>query len=478
MRLEQEGQIRVENSLIGDNMLEWLFSWARQVKNRVFPVRTVQNAFDIKNTAVSEQMEAALSLWAQIYADKAPWLDELCVRSAGIAAQIANKWAVLATIEMSAEVHGNNARAVYLNEQFQALADRLPIELQYAFATGGMVFKPYPAGAKILVDCVPQGNFVPVEVGGDGVLTAAVFFDMKSAGDKNYVRIEYHQLANGKYTIQNKAYEGTTSGLGREAGLSVVPEWDTLQPIAVVEGVDRPLYGYLRVPRANKADPSSKLGVSCFADAVEFIKKADIQWDRIDWEYDSAERSLYVDRTVFNNDAPNPKPRLLKTLDLGTGNESALHEFSPEPRDAAFINGLNEIKREIEFHCGLSYGIISDPEEKAMTATEILSSKQNMYATNYTNQKAMRAALDDLVYAMDAYASMYSLAPPGSYEFSIDFKDSILSDEDAQIADMRNDVAAGLVRPELYIMRKYSVTEEQAKEMMPAAEQMNEAAIP
>lgn len=40
------------------------------------------------------------------------------------------------------------------------------------------------------------------------------------------------------------------------------------------------------------------------------------------------------------------------------------------------------------------------------------------------------------------------------------------------IADMRNDVSAGLIRLELYIMRKYNVTEEEAVAMMPSMDSM------
>lgn len=53
--------------------------------------------------------------------------------------------------------------------------------------------------------------------------------------------------------------------------------------------------------------------------------------------------------------------------------------------------------------------------------------------------------------------------------------DSILEDTTTKqlaLADMRNDVVAGLVRPELYIMKKYGVTVEEAANMMPKMEDM------
>ncbi|MGL4623679.1 MAG: phage capsid protein, partial [Culicoidibacterales bacterium] len=62
--------------------------------------------------------------------------------------------------------------------------------------------------------------------------------------------------------------------------------------------------------------------------------------------------------------------------------------------------GLNELLKRIEFNVGMSYGTISDPAEIPKTATEIISSKQRLYATVKELQQALEFALDDLVYAM------------------------------------------------------------------------------
>ena len=55
------------------------------------------------------------------------------------------------------------------------------------------------------------------------------------------------------------------------------------------------------------------------------------------------------------------------------------HEFSPQLRQADFIAGLEEYKREIEFAVGLSYGDISNPQTVDKTATEVKSSKQRKF---------------------------------------------------------------------------------------------------
>ena len=131
----------------------------------------------------------------------------------------------------------------------------------------------------------------------------------------------------------------------------------------------------------------------------------------------------------------------------------------------------------IEFNTGLSYGILSDPQTVAMTATEIESSKQRMYATVYDIQNALEDMIKDLVYAVSTLADLYNLTPNDEYEISFDWGDGIIKDTQAQqeeLEHMRLDVAAGLLKPELYIMKKYKVDEQTAKNMMAEQNEVTE----
>ena len=107
------------------------------------------------------------------------------------------------------------------------------------------------------------------------------------------------------------------------------------------------------------------------------------------------------------------------------------------------------------------------------TATEIEATKQRMYATIEGIKDNFESTLDGLIYAMSVMSGLYGLAPAGDYAVTYEWGDSILEDTAAKqlaLADMRSDVAAGLIRPELYIMRKYNCTEEEALDMMPDVE--------
>ena len=129
------------------------------------------------------------------------------------------------------------------------------------------------------------------------------------------------------------------------------------------------------------------------------------------------------------------------------------------------IRDRQNILKQIEFQVGMSYGTLSDPQSVEKTATEIRNSKQRMYITIDSIQKALQHTFDGLLYAMDVYAGLYNLAPAGGYEASYDWGDSILEDADAkerERANDRQDLAAGILNDWEYRAKWYNETEDEA----------------
>ena len=146
--------------------------------------------------------------------------------------------------------------------------------------------------------------------------------------------------------------------------------------------------------------------------------------------------------------------------------------FSPDFRDESLFNGLNKILRNIEFKCGLAYGTLSDVQDVEKTAEEIKSSKQRSFSTVSDIQSSIEDALVQLLHAMDTLCTLYNLAPAGKSELVCSFGDGVLEDIDKEFARRLNLVNAGLLRPELFIAWYFRCSEEEAKEMMPGAEEV------
>jgi len=462
----------------------------------------VEQAFGIK-IPLSLTMRDAMILWNKMYVDKAPWKyykygddKNVCERSLKIPSSVASELARLTTLEMKAEITGSD-RADYLNQQFQKFViPNIRQAAEYATAFGGVVFKPYVTESGIAVAIIPQGRFYPVSFTGNDI-NAAVFSSEFQSGDTRYTRLEFHRTFERNGTlhsdIQNKCFaqqvstsssQSDSCHLGTEIQLSDVPEWKDIEADVRIDKVKHPLFSYFKMPFANTIDTHSPLGVSCYSRAVDQIRLADQQLNRLEWEYVSTESAVYVDNDFLEqDDYGNPKPlkkteeRLYRTYSGDTGNSSKepITIYSPQIRHESLMEGIDFYKREIEFQCGLAYGTLSNPQSVEKTAEEVKQAKQRSYSTVKDIQTALDTALRNLIDAMDDIASLYELAPEGEYEFRCDWDDGIVVDRSKWFSEMLSLVGANLVKPEVFVAEYFGCTEEEALDKyMPKPEIDNE----
>lgn len=431
-------------------------SFMKGVWQRLFPIKDVKEALGLK-IALSEDMVSNIELWQKCYTGNAGWLDSnKGIISLKLERSITREFANVVLNEMTATV--NNSK---LDDIFQKSKRNINKYLQRGLATGAMVIKPL-GGDK--VQYVAQNAFIPVEYDSAGRLIKVIFPEYKKLGDNHYTRLEFHSLdyENG-LTITNTAYvSGTPSNLGRQIPLSAVDEWAGLLDLVSYPLMKRPAFGYYVNPIDNTID-GSHCGVSIFEPAIEIIERADVQFGRIDWEFESGERAIHADEQAFKgeNNIGKLNERLYRAVDLDT--DDLLKEYSPALRQDDFIKGLEEYKRNIEFAVGLAYGDLSNPQFVDKTATEVKSAKQRKYDTVTAIQNNLKDCLDDLVYALAFFNSMTL----SGYKFICDFKDSILTDESEERKQDQQDLANGTLRPEEYRAKWRGEDIETAKKNLP-----------
>lgn len=436
-------------------MFEKIKEWFLRGIDKMLSKSTVEEALKVK-AAVSYEMETAMNLWLKIFTNNAPWLDDE-VKSLQLGASIAEEFARLITLEMKSEVTGST-RAEYINEYYKKVLEDIKTHLALYNAVGGGFFKPYVKNNKFYIDYVPQTDCKPLKFDSAGNITSIVFSSQISKGNKYYTRLEIHTLEDTNYTIENKAYVTETynsSRLGREISLLDVQEWADLEPKTVIKNVERPLFAYYKVPLTNNIDTKSCLGVSVYNKAVDSIRKADIQASRLDYEYESAERSVYADIEAIKNDGTGKPIRNKIVKTLNTDEDNFYKEFSPQLRDEGFIRGENKIKQEIEFQTHLAYGTISDPSQVDKTATEINASKQRSYSSVSQMQKSLENSLKHLVYILEVYCDLYDLAPSGECEVSSEWDDSIIVDAESEQRIIMQEVDKRLLSKKDYLIRRY-----------------------
>lgn len=456
-------------------MFEKILNWIKGVIGKMFNSNTIQSALNVK-VAMSSDMANAITLFEKIYMNEADWLKKNEVESLELGSSIANEFARLTTLEMKSDITGS-ARADFLNEQYNKVKEKLNENLEVGNAVGGLVFKPYVKDNKIYVDLVKGSCFYPTDFDNSGNITGGIFVSQLTKGDNIYTRLEYHKFyekaveSDINYIIKNVAYRSSDNSiLGTKIELNKVQEWENIQEETAIRYVEKPLFSYYKPPVANNIDPESPVGVSVYARAVNLIKEADRQFGRIVWEYEASEKAVYVDEQATKPSPNNKKSfminklknRLYKTLN--TNNEEFFKDYSPDIRDESLWRGLNKTLQRIEFNVGLAYGTLSEPNTVDKTATEIKSSKQRSYATVSKMQENLQKALENLIYAMDVLTTLYNLAPQGNYEVSFNWDDSLIVDTEKEQMLQMQEVNQGLRSKVKYIMFRYGLTEEQARE--------------
>ena len=431
--------------------------------------RRVQSMFertDLKQVLGSEieltaQMIDSIDLWQNMLTGSAPWANK--TPSMGLESGICREFADVAINEMQAKVEDNES----LDQIFQMAIRELNENLQDGLALGSLIIKPLLGGH---VEYVTADNFIPVRFE-NGRPVDCVFIERKQLDEnKFYHRLERHTLTPAGLTITNKAYQSTSSArIGMQVSLDAVEVWAGLPDEISYPGMNRIDFGYYRNPLKNRIN-GSQCGVSVYSGtAVDRIKDADVQAARLDWEYESGERAIHVDERALKTGVNGQKSvakthkRLYRGLNIDQKNDDLFKEYSPVMRDDSYRQGLESALRRVEFSVGLAYGDLSDAQYVEKTATEIKAAKQRKYNRVAAIQENLRVCLEDLVDALAFYNSSYTT----SYSLSCSFNDSILTDEEAERNQDRQDVSMGVMRLEEYRAKWYGEDVETALANLP-----------
>lgn len=463
----------------------------------MIPHSDIEAALGIR-TMVSDEMQSALRYWYDVSIRGVPLDGKADTKVMGWPAMISNELARLTTLEMQVTIQGSD-RADWVSRHFQqTLTPKHRRKFSLALALGSGIWKPCQTRDDITVEFIPATGYYPIATNAHDQLTEAVFVDQFTDSDYVYTRLEWMHVLTGPedyhdkerdileerdldaspiypcVQIINLAYMSTSrDSLGRETKLGSRPEWEGIEPMAYLPGLESLPVGYFVTPIENTVDVSSDMGAAIFAPAIPAIIDADVQYTRLDWEYEGGEMAIDTDSTYLKPtavpsllsddyclkhygvprdaltvEAPKHRERMFRGLDVNTGiaqNQPFYNVFSPTLRDSSYLEGLNHYIRQVESRAGLSFGTFSQVATVERTATEIINSKQKSHALVKDLQTALESALRDLIAALDFWANYLPGAPaPGKMDVRFDWDDSILIDRVTERAQWQQEVNMGL----------------------------------
>lgn len=437
--------------------------------------------FDIEDITSSE-MKHMVDKCKDIYQGKPYWVDDdEHIKTINFAKAVCSETARLVTLGIGIQIDGST-RAKWLQKQIDNIYYRLRDWEEYGCAFGTVILKPNGES----VDLYKPDQFIVTDQS-NGEITGCVFVNKEadSTGKKYYTRLEYHRfMDDGTYAISNKCYVGSSENdINESIDIEKTP-WVGLVEEAAIENIEQPLFGVLRTPHANNIDIDSTLSLPIFADAIEEFKDLDIAYSRNAKEIKDSKRLVLLDsdrllqsggrvqNTINGFEKARNElglPDYVKNA-YGDGQTNFYQEINPTLNTDTRLTGINALLSQIGYKCGFSNGYFVFNESTGIqTATGVEAEQQRTVQFIKDCRDKLENCMDDLIYALNAFADLYGYAPAGAYKVQYDFGD-ILYNYEEEKARWYSYVTQGKIPFWYYLTRFENMTEEDAKALEATAQ--------
>lgn len=347
--------------------------------------------------------------------------------------------------------------------------------LEYSFAMGGMVIKPYVEDGEVKLSFVTADCFIPLQWNNE-TITGGVFLNETKKGDKKYTHLEWHYFDKGVYHIVNEVYESKNGDdLGVKIDLSTIyPELEERTGIA---GLKKPIFIYIKPNTANNIDTQSPLGISLYANALDTMKAIDTAFDSFNREFKLGKKRIIVPSHMVKTVIDPTNGTAKRYFDSSDETYEALHtdnmddmkiqEMNVTLRVNEHIAAINALLNIFAMQTGFSSGTFTFDGESMKTATEVISEQSKTFKSKQSHEIIIESGLQELIDSIVAIAELHDLySAPNDYEVTIAFDDSIAEDKAAEIEKQAQMVINGLQSKKRAIMKVHGVTEEEALEIL------------
>lgn len=361
------------------------------------------------------------------------WLDEEDhITTINFAETLCSEVASLTTLGLGITVDGS-ARADWLQQEMDKIYYILRHWTEYACVYGTVILKPNGTG----IDFVMPEDYIITAQDGEKI-SGAVFID-RAADNRNYfTRLEYHRFEGENYVITNKCYIGASANdPGKPIDIKDTP-WKDISEEVVIGGLTQPLYAVFRTPPANNVEIGSPSGMPIFSEAMQELEDLDVSYSRMVKEIRDSKRTVLLDSdrllpsggkvSVVNSAFDTMReemglPDYVKNV-YGDGVNAFYQEINPTINTDARIVGLNALLSQIGFKAGFSDGyFVFDQKTGMITATQVESDDRRTIRSIKDMRDKLEDCLNSLIYALNAFADLYALAPAGAYQVTFDFGD-------------------------------------------------------
>lgn len=339
-------------------------------------------------------------------------------------------------------------------------------------------------GGSVGINYVEAANIYPTSWQ-NKVITECIFTFPKTYKRKKYVHFQYHRIEDvpgenrKQYVIENTVVENT-SGSGREL---TPDQWEEIPAFSglaerIETGSDQPLFIIDRLNMVNNADDdtTNPMGVSLFANAIDIIRKIDLEYDSYANEFSLGRKRIFVAPEFLSNTNGSPvfDPNDSVFYELpedyfkNAESKEAIREINMELRIEEHSKAINDDLNWLSFKCGFGTDRYKFEAGSVKTATEVISENSDMYRSLTKHELVLNRVLIQLIQTI--IRAGVSIGIPGLQEntdVTIQFDDSIIEDKVTERQNDRQDVAMGAMSLAEYRAKWYGETPEQAQQNLP-----------
>jgi A118 family predicted phage portal protein len=468
---------------VGDFMFKTLLIRIRQVMYRMGLIKGIKKLADHKDIQVSEELYQQIDIWKALYKGYySEWHDVEYKTISG------TKKRRMATLNMPKVVVQELATLVFNEKCEISISDKPLAEnikqvfksnsfykkfqdyLEYNFALGGMIIKPYVEDDKIKLSYVTADCFIPISWDNQGI-KEGVFVNEFKRRDKKYTHLEWHLWEGDQYVIKNEVYESANNAdLGVKVSLKDF--FPKLEEEVSIDNLKRPLFVHFKPNTANNIDLTSPLGISVFANAMDTLHSLDIAFDSYQREFRLGKKRIIVPASAIKTVVDPQTGQMNRYFDANDEvyeafnfdqDSNNIKDISVTLRVEEHIAAINSLLNILAMQIGFSAGSFTFDGTSVKTATEVVSENSKTFRTKQGHETIIEAGLQELIEVIVQVAELYGIfSGPEEYEVTVTFDDSIAEDQSAEINKQIQLVNNGLTSKKKAIMKIHGLTEEEA----------------
>lgn len=355
---------------------------------------------------------------------------------------------------------------------------------EYKAAYGTVAYVPYMQNIEIVpntgeiaakanisdihINYITADNIFPLSWE-NGNIKECAFGAVKTGVQKEYFYLQIHRIENGYYVIENELFDNT-NGQMIKIELNSVKGFENMAK-KIVTRTKKPLFVIDRMNINNNIDKNNPLGIAVFANSIDVLKIIDNIFDSYNNEFLLGRKRIFVTEEALHMENGqmtfDPSDTAFYNLPEGINNENFIKEINMDIRANEHQIALQDQLNLLSAKCGFGENHYKFNQNSVATATQIISENSSLFRSLKKHEIILESALKELIQILFYMGNQYlQLNLNENAQINIDFDDSIIEDRQSELTDMRLDVASQIIKPEYYIMKKYKVDEQTAKNMM------------